>query len=762
MAMVQSAVIIIGGLTVCLFQYRNEKNLYRFTHMEGSVQVMRDGELKPVPQADLVPGDVVMIEPGLTYCDMVLVKSIGVLVDESALTGESNPVPKTAVDPVEGDVEFGSTPAHKRNTIQAGCTILESEPGHNLAIVLRTGSHTAKGELLRNIFTYQRHQFKFDVEVGIVFLILALWAMIGFTIVFVNLSYKPVYAFYYGLYAVSSICPPLLGTVFTVSVGISDNRLTKQNIACTNSEDILVAGKVKKAFFDKTGTLTKQGLEFISARSSKTWKETTIADAAARVPLSDDMALGMATCHSLTRSAGGDLIGNPVDRTMFDASGASLAGNAAAGPIVAITDAKGNRAEILKHFDFDHHRMTQSVVVKTANGTITAFVKGSGESMQRICTPSSLPDGFDNDLRASAKGGIYQITMAIKPLDASVESKLSDLSRDDLEANLAFCGVVNFKNVLREETPFVIQELEAGEVRSVMITGDSVLTGVCIAKESGIIDPGKTVYYGMDVDDAGEVKWLDEDDNQVVFTNSDVLTSRNVELAVSGRVWENLRQKDTNGSDELAEHIRVFGRCTPLDKVSVVTSFVDRGFITLMCGDGGNDCGALKTAHVGIALSDAEASIVSPFTSLDKTITSVTAVLKEGRCALASALASYKFVILYGQITFSVDICQSAFRIMFSEWCWAFMDGVFVIGLGFTLPLSQAAPTLAPTRPTSSLLGPHTMSSVLGVLFIHYFWTIIAVVFLFTRDWFQCRKWREPILVMLSSLVCLFVVQLTS
>lgn len=61
-------------------------------------------------------------------------------------------------------------------------------------------------------------------------------------------------------------------------------------------------------------------------------------------------------------------------------------------------------------------------------------------------------------------------------------------------------------------------------------------------------------------------------------------------------------------------------------------------------GDGGNDCGALKSAHVGIALSDAEASVVAPFTSLDKSIASVTEVLKEGRCALSSALAAYKYM----------------------------------------------------------------------------------------------------------------------
>jgi magnesium-transporting ATPase (P-type) len=491
--------------------------------------------------------------------------------------------------------------------------------------------------------------------------------------------------------------------------------------------------QVRRAFFDKTGTLTKQGLDFISAKSSSTW------DAAEEtVPLSDDMALGMATCHSLTRSANGNLIGSPVDRTMFAASGADF--RRIKDSSVVITDAKGNAAEILKHFDFDHHRMTQSVIVKTG-GRIVAFVKGSGESLQRICCPDSLPSDFTSTLRSSAKAGIYQISIATKQLSPEVEANLPLLSRDEIERDLTFTGVVDFKNVLREETPAVIRELEDGEVRCVMVTGDSVLTGICIAKESGIIVPGRRVLIGAEFDSQGNVVWLDEDDGEVTLPSS--LDGSDIDLAVTGEVWQSLLRDIPKMEQDLAEHIRIYGRCTPVDKVSVVTTFIDRGYITLMCGDGGNDCGALKTAHVGIALSDAEASIVSAFTSLDKNIVSVVHVLREGRCALASALASYKFMIMYGQITLANNIINAYFSITFTEWSWVFMDGIWTIALGFSLPLSKAAHKLAASRPSSSLLGPHTLSSALGVLFIHVFCTVISLATLFRQDWFQCRKWEN-------------------
>jgi len=408
------------------------------------------------------------------------------------------------------------------------------------------------------------------------------------------------------------------------------------------------------------GTLTKQGLEFISARCGKSWETE---DAPGTKHISTEMKLCIATCHSLTKSQSGEYIGNPVDRTMFAAIGADVIPASGQTNVVTVKESTGNRAEIVRHFDFDHHRMTQSVIVKS-EGKLYAFVKGSGESMVKVCSANTLPSDFNATLRASAKGGIYQITMATKELDAGMSaSQIQALSRDEIEQKLTFLGVINFKNVIREETAGVIHELENGDVRCVMITGDSVLTGIRIAKEAGIIGVNTQVYCATEMDNQGRYPvWLDEDDNPVPLPGS--LTAGNIELAIAGGIWESIKASDPQIANEWAEHIRVFGRCTPMEKVNVVTHFVDMGFITLMCGDGGNDCGALKTAHVGVALSDAEASIVAPFTSLDKSITSVPDVLKEGRCALASALASYKFMIMYGQLVVSTQ-CRLIFALSY-------------------------------------------------------------------------------------------------
>ena len=198
LAAIHGSVIISGGLAVAWFKYRNESNLFKLTHIEGEVDCLRDGSIQVIPQAELVPGDVVQVAPGKTYSDMILVTSEGLLVDESALTGESTPMAKKAVDAGDSDKKYNPL-LHKKHTISAGTTVVESEVKNNLAVVLQTGSYTAKGELLREVFSYERHQFKFDVEVAYVLFILLIEAIIGFVVVTQLLDDQPVYSWFYGM-----------------------------------------------------------------------------------------------------------------------------------------------------------------------------------------------------------------------------------------------------------------------------------------------------------------------------------------------------------------------------------------------------------------------------------------------------------------------------------------------------------------------------------------------------------------------------------
>lgn len=446
MAIPYFIIIITGGVIVSIFEYQNKSGLFEFSRVCGSVETLREGKYTSIQQQELVPGDVVMIREGLCFCDMVLLEGSGLLVDESAQTGECTPVTKTAIDK-QTRMEVYCPKKDKTQTILAGTTVIHCFDGNNLGLVVNTGSFTSKGELVREMTSFSRHQFKFDIEIEFVFMILIIYGLILSVISgFIFFPKSWVFGWFYGLYILSSVISALLPTVFVISVGVSAKRLLEKRITCLNSENILVAGKVKRAFFDKTGTLTRQGLEFLSAKRSE--KKCGLLNYTSV----DFLELGMACCHTLVRKKDGTLVGHPLDRIMFEASGATVSSTADKeheNGVAMVTTSSGEAATILKHFFFDAERMTQSVVVQTQEGDVFALVKGSAESIAQICQADHLPHDLNASLVESSKEGMYHILLAAKQL----ESDFSKLSRSDVESNLTFIGVITFKNMIREESP---------------------------------------------------------------------------------------------------------------------------------------------------------------------------------------------------------------------------------------------------------------------------------------------------------------------
>lgn len=513
--------------------------------------------------------------------------------------------------------------------------------------------------------------------------------------------------------------------MFVVSIGISAKRLQSKRISCSRPGVVLLAGKVDFAFFDKTGTMTKHGLDFISFDASDS---------------GDRIRIGMAVCHTLTITASGEIAGNQVDMASFKATGATLRHEKA--DMVRISFL-GIDYAVLKHFEFDCHTATQSVIVEDSKGKRLIFVKGSPEAIKKLCMPTSLPDCYDADSRKVSMSGIYQIAMSYRSYN--LEMDMADVSRQDVEGLLTFGGFINFRNVLRNETEIVLKEVKLGNVPTAMLTGDNVLTGICVAREAGMIQPNRRVLLGR-INNGFNIEWVDVDQNTIVPLPSPHKLNQpdnDVDLAITGEAWISMCKADQSYVDTMLNHFRVFGRCKPEVKVAVVATFVKHGFITMMTGDGQNDCGCLKTAHVGVALSATEASLVAPFTSLDESLMSVAEILRQGRCALASTLAAYSYYIIYGQTETFIQVISAYLSISFSEWCWVFLDGVFSITLAFSLPLAKAASVLSARRPTASLLGLETLCSICGILFWNFLFTLAALYALFQQDWFQCRQWSS-------------------
>jgi len=153
-----------------------------------------------ITNAEIVPGEVVVLKPGVVCCDMAILKAQHVVVDESALTGEANPIVKTCIDPTMASAAYDAH-RHKMFILSAGTEILETseEEGQELGVVLTTGSFTAKGKLVTDVLSYQRHKFKFDDQVKVVLCILILEAIFLVGLVFKFIAGEQwVYAWFYG------------------------------------------------------------------------------------------------------------------------------------------------------------------------------------------------------------------------------------------------------------------------------------------------------------------------------------------------------------------------------------------------------------------------------------------------------------------------------------------------------------------------------------------------------------------------------------
>ncbi|KAI2494174.1 haloacid dehalogenase-like hydrolase [Fragilaria crotonensis] len=153
--------------------------LHKLSLVEGNIEVLCDGEFFDIAVTDVVPGDIVVIKSGNATCDMVVVEAHHILlVDESALTGESIPIIKMALDPTLREVAYNPI-LHKSNTISAGTVVIEvGDDQQALGLVLKTGSFTTKGELLKDVLSYELHKFKFDAEVKLVLIILLIEAIV--------------------------------------------------------------------------------------------------------------------------------------------------------------------------------------------------------------------------------------------------------------------------------------------------------------------------------------------------------------------------------------------------------------------------------------------------------------------------------------------------------------------------------------------------------------------------------------------------------
>ncbi|KAI7592690.1 hypothetical protein KC343_g17858, partial [Hortaea werneckii] len=525
------------------------KRLREISRFECDIRVLRGGFWRYVESSELVPGDVYEItDPNLDQlpCDSLLLSG-DCIVNESMLTGESVPVSKTpAVDDTIEMLNLSASSIHPdvaKHMLFAGTKIIrarrpqddKSDEAAAVALVVRTGFNTTKGALVRSMLFPKPSGFKFYRDSFRYISVMGMIAGIGFIaslVNFIRLGLAPHLIVVRALDLITIVVPPALPATLTIGTNFALQRLKSKLIFCISPQRVNVGGKLDVMCFDKTGTLTEDGLDVLGVRvvsrpanrfSDILSDSTELLPGATyeRDPTVDYNAnkailYTMATCHSL-RVVDDEFIGDPLDLKMFEFTGwqfeegserpavddeeedKSLTPSVARPPpgmefdLDEGQDSPNSRRPIelgvLKSFEFVSQLRRASVVVRQfGEKSGDVYVKGAPEAMKDICRPDSFPADYDELLAYYTHRGFRVIACATKHIFKLNWLKVQKMKREEAESNLEFAGFIVFENKLKEQTTDIIEELTEANIRTVMCTGDNILTAISVARECGVVD----------------------------------------------------------------------------------------------------------------------------------------------------------------------------------------------------------------------------------------------------------------------------------
>ncbi|MCJ1476845.1 hypothetical protein MMC13_005514 [Lambiella insularis] len=767
--------ISVISITTTLLETRaTMKRLREISRFECDARVLRNGFWRTVPSSELVPGDVYEVsDPALGQfpCDSLLLAG-DCIVNESMLTGESVPVSKVpATDDSLLLLDLVATSIHPdvaKNFLFSGTKIIrarrpqdgEDDEAVALAIVVRTGFNTTKGALVRSMLFPKPSGFKFYRDSFRYISVMAGIAAVGFIASFINfirlqLAWHLIVI--RALDLITIVVPPALPATLTIGTNFALSRLKKKSIFCISPQRVNVGGKLDVMCFDKTGTLTEDGLDVLGVRlvhQPGMRFSDLLTDASAVLPGASDRdptidygvhkaaMYTMATCHSL-RLVDNVLVGDPLDYKMFDFTGWSFeeAGQKTAGkdddeqnklsPPVARPPA-GMRYDIEDPEDPSIASYPWEMQFGAPSGDV--YVKGAPECMKDICLPDSFPVDYEELLNYYTHRGFRVIACATKHISKLNWVKVQKMKREEAESKLAFVGFIVFENKLKPSTTGVIDELNGAGIRNIMCTGDNILTAISVARECHVLDRMAHCFVphfaqGTSQDPHARLIW-ESVDNPIYQLDEktlmplpppaegdaslphDVNNLRNYSLAVSGDVFRWVVA--FGGKDVLRRMLacgQVFARMSPDEKHELVEKLQSIDYCCGFCGDGANDCGALKGADVGISLSEAEASVAAPFTSRIFDIT-------EGRAALVTSFCCFKYMSLYSAIQFTSVSFLYASASNLADFQFLFIDLLLILPIAIFMGWTGAYPTLSRKRPTASLVSRKVLIPLLGQVLI--------------------------------------------
>ncbi|WFD35064.1 hypothetical protein MCUN1_001912 [Malassezia cuniculi] len=775
------AAISVGSIVSTLIEtHRTVTRMREMNRFVCTVRTLRNGEWIEIDSSELVPGDVFdAADPSLTVvpADSVLLSGDAIM-NESMLTGESVPISKVPLTPPDvGLLQVAKTDMStslarhflfagtKVIRIRAAATNSATDEVCAKALVVGTGFNTTKGALVRSMLFPKPMGFKFYRDSFRFIGFLACIAGVGFlgnTVNFIELGISWNTLLIRVLDLITVVVPPALPATMSIGTAFAIVRLRNKGVFCTSPMRVNIGGKVNVACFDKTGTLTEDGLDVLGVRTvDPTSQFSELHTTAEEIPEVDgSLALinALSACHSL-KVVDGEVIGDPLDIKMFEFTNWTLdegdhdhnAGRAGAtdapalvqtivrppGSACGIESDAGLELGVIRQFEFVSALRRMSVIVKRLHSeSMEIFVKGAPEALIDICDVESLPADYDDLLSYYTKHGYRVIACAGKSIPGMTWVEAQRITRTEAESNLQFLGLIVFENKLKPGTAPAIETLRNAHIVCKMVTGDNPRTAISVARECGMVSQSTSMYLpsfeqgSPDEPENVVLRWTNTDDDDMRL-NPDTLKPietvhdqsemepRDYALVVSGDVFrwmmdyapiEIVRRMLIKGT--------IFARMSPDEKHELIDKLQELGYTVGMCGDGANDCGALKAADMGISLSEAEASVAAPFTSTRPDISCVIEVLREGRAALVTSFSCFKYMALYSLIQFTSISLLYSLASSLGDFQFLYIDLFIILPVAVAMARTLPYPTLSPKRPTANLMSKKVLISMIGQVVI--------------------------------------------
>ena len=569
-------IVIMNAVMGVMQESKAEKALDALKSLSAPhARVIRGGEEQVIDAVELLPGDIIRLEAGdFIPADARLIRSVSLKSEESALTGESVPSEKDAEASVDAKAPLGD----RTNMVFSGCSVTY---GTATAIVTATGMDTEMGKIANLLDNEEEGQTPLQKKLAQLGKMLGILALVACAIIFVVGLMNGIPALEIFMTAVSlavSAIPEGLPAIVTIVLSIGVQRMVKKNAIIRRLPAVETLGGASVICSDKTGTLTQNRMTLVKAYRDGCSKPENICNDNSS-GIKELLQYGTLCCDGSVIFHGTEEqhIGDPTETAIV------LAAHKNGMPKDSLNKSYPRIAEI--PFDSDRKLMT---TVNVIDGRNIVIVKGAFDVMAERCiagdleTARQLSDQMSSDaLRVLAIG--YKV----------IDSVPAQPTSEELETGLTFMGLVGMIDPPRPEAKDAVAVCRRAGIKPVMITGDHVVTASAIARELGI---------------------LQDSDRAITGAELDAMTDREL--------------------DDEVEHISVYARVSPENKIRIVKAWQRKGQIVSMTGDGVNDAPALKAADIGCAMGITGTDVAkgaADMTLTDDNFATIVDAVREGR-----------------------------------------------------------------------------------------------------------------------------------